>query len=322
MANSPGAQQNPTYCMLAGALNVSFDNGATWTPIGGGSGGTITTSAPLSGNGSVGTPATIAAGAIALTKLATQAQATVVGNASGSGTVSPTALTATQLTALLNAATSSLPGAMTAAQFTQLTYLAARWENAQEGFLSSKISNLNYEYIKIPYTIYGAKSPLGIGTGDASVQGAAMTGGATSGAGAYNQLTGVLYTTPKTTNFAFSFYGNFPVPSGSNNKQAGFTNVAGSHGIDLVSKLSIDATHLVLQLNGASTTNAATTHVIDGNPHTYSVTWDATTVTVWVDGVSVLAQTTVTNLVDDSLVFYVYSTEAGAFYVSKLLYGY
>ncbi len=36
MGNSPGAQQNPQYCMLAGALNVSFDGGATWTPIGGG----------------------------------------------------------------------------------------------------------------------------------------------------------------------------------------------------------------------------------------------------------------------------------------------
>lgn len=30
MANAPGAQQNPIYCMLANGLNVSFDGGATW----------------------------------------------------------------------------------------------------------------------------------------------------------------------------------------------------------------------------------------------------------------------------------------------------
>ena len=34
MGNSPGAQQNPMYCMLAGALNVSFDGGVTWNPVG------------------------------------------------------------------------------------------------------------------------------------------------------------------------------------------------------------------------------------------------------------------------------------------------
>lgn len=33
MGNSPGAQQNPQYCMLAGALNVSLDGGATWAAV-------------------------------------------------------------------------------------------------------------------------------------------------------------------------------------------------------------------------------------------------------------------------------------------------
>jgi hypothetical protein len=57
MANSPGAQQNPQYCMLSGALNVSFDGGATWTPIGGGSGGTVSVDGvTITGNGSVGSP--------------------------------------------------------------------------------------------------------------------------------------------------------------------------------------------------------------------------------------------------------------------------
>lgn len=38
MSNAPGAQQNPMYCMIAGKLNVSFDNGTTWNPISSGTG--------------------------------------------------------------------------------------------------------------------------------------------------------------------------------------------------------------------------------------------------------------------------------------------
>ncbi len=59
-----------------------------------------------------------AAGSIPLSELAHQADQTVVGNIAG--TASPVALTATQLTALVNPATPSLPGAMTAAQFSSL----------------------------------------------------------------------------------------------------------------------------------------------------------------------------------------------------------
>jgi hypothetical protein len=60
----------------------------------------ITTSAPLSGNGTVGTPATIADGAIALTKLAPQANQTLLINVSG-GAASPIAGTAAQGQTLL-----------------------------------------------------------------------------------------------------------------------------------------------------------------------------------------------------------------------------
>lgn len=103
MGNSPGAQQNPTYCMLAGALNVSFNGGVTWTPIGGGGGGTIHTSAPLSGDGSVGTPATIAPGAVPLTALAMQVADTFVMNATG-GAASPTAASASAAATILQGA--------------------------------------------------------------------------------------------------------------------------------------------------------------------------------------------------------------------------
>ncbi len=54
MGPSAGAQQNPIYCMLAGALNVSFDGGATWTPIGGGGG--VADGVSIDGDGTIATP--------------------------------------------------------------------------------------------------------------------------------------------------------------------------------------------------------------------------------------------------------------------------
>jgi hypothetical protein len=78
----------------------------------------VSASAPFGGLGTSGSPLTISA--IPLTALATQIQQTFVGNPVGSGTQAPVAMTATQATAALNAATSSLPGLMSAATAAQL----------------------------------------------------------------------------------------------------------------------------------------------------------------------------------------------------------
>src|ERR1700690_332250 len=93
-----------------GVLSTTTD-GVTFTALGA---GTITTAAPLSGNGSAGTPATIAAGAVPLTALAAEAANTFVANGTG-GTASPTAITAAAAAALLPLATPSAAGLMPAA---------------------------------------------------------------------------------------------------------------------------------------------------------------------------------------------------------------
>jgi hypothetical protein len=95
-------------------LYTSFDGGATLLPLGG-EAATSHSAAPVSGNGTVGTPFTIASGAIGLPELATQALNTFVANGTG-GTASPTAITAAAASALLPAATSSVAGLMSAAQ--------------------------------------------------------------------------------------------------------------------------------------------------------------------------------------------------------------
>lgn len=73
---------------------------------GGGGGGGGTSAAPVSGDGSGGSPFTIADGAIGLPKLATQADQTALLNVSG-GAASPIAGTATQMRTMLGVQSSN-----------------------------------------------------------------------------------------------------------------------------------------------------------------------------------------------------------------------
>lgn len=82
---------------------------------GGGGGGTITTASPVSGDGSAGTPATIADGALGLPKLAAVADQRILGNVSGSS-ASPIALTASQVQTMLGILSS--PGSTGLVYFT------------------------------------------------------------------------------------------------------------------------------------------------------------------------------------------------------------
>lgn len=77
----PNAKPFPLY--TDGASIYYTTDGITFTPIGGGGGGTIHTSAPLSGDGSVGTPATIAPGAVTNASLANMAALTIKGSVAG-----------------------------------------------------------------------------------------------------------------------------------------------------------------------------------------------------------------------------------------------
>lgn len=96
--------------------NVTVDSTDPYNPkvssTGGGGGGTIHTSAPLSGDGSVGTPATIAAGALPLSAIANQSDLTInCNNAGVSGP--PLACTAAQARTVLNLAPVAQSGSAT-----------------------------------------------------------------------------------------------------------------------------------------------------------------------------------------------------------------
>src|ERR1700722_13767930 len=95
-ADVPVSTSGTTRLALgAGGAVASSVNGGAFTVIAGGT--SVTSSAPVSGDGSVGNPLTVAANAVTNASLATMAAATVKGSVAG-GT--PSDFTAAHLTAL------------------------------------------------------------------------------------------------------------------------------------------------------------------------------------------------------------------------------
>jgi len=114
-----------TRIRRAGGVLQSSTDGAGYVGLGGGGSGTVMTSSPVSGDGSSGTPVALNIGAglaVSGGNLVTSPSnindQTFIGNTSGAP-AAPAALTATQATAMLNAATASLKGLLSSAMFTR-----------------------------------------------------------------------------------------------------------------------------------------------------------------------------------------------------------
>lgn len=209
------------------------------------------------------------------------------------------------------------------AQSALLTYIGNRWENAQHGVLNAIIPNLTWKYAPIGMLQTGGRVALATFTNDANAPGGGFGSTAAGTANNYQQLSGTIYTLMRTNHWAFSFLGKLPIPSGSNDQEFGFVSTAGTSYVSFSSQIGVDATHMVCMLGGAGVSNVVTSHVIDGNQHTYSGTFDGTTVTFYVDNVAVGNTTTLTHLTDGNRQIYVYdNTLAGATYVTDVLYGY
>jgi hypothetical protein len=133
--------------------------------------------------------------------------------------------------------------------------------------------------------------------GDAFVGG----GGVSGGSAAYRLYSLTMFNKMTTQNWAFTIRGNLPVPNATNDDEFGFQVSAGNDGCGFTSQHAVDTTHLVAYIQGSGgQTHIFTTHVIDAAYHDYSMTFDGTTVTVWVDGISVGTTTTLTHLPTDT----------------------
>ena len=292
-------------------LYTSFDGGATLLPLGG-EAATSYSAAPVSGNGTVGTPFTIASGAIGLPNLATQAANTFVANGAG-GSASPTAITAAAAAALLPAATASLPGLLTAAQFQELKGLSG-WFATQAYFLFSNFGALT--------EVAGAKfgpTPTLLQTitgADSNVTG----GGVQSASGVVTRLSTVsVFQNPATVAWGVVMRAKWSAVDATV-QSMGIINNAASHNIEIILDTAFDATHWKAFNGGGS--GSVVLSVADTAWHDFALTSDATTLGFWVDGVSVGTLAIASTSLSDEPMWPFINSAGSPLKITKAIWGY
>jgi hypothetical protein len=134
---------------------------------------------------------------------------------------------------------------------------------------------------------------LGFGYSNANTGDIAILGGMIRITnGAWGQLTYQLF--PAALNsvpWAVALQGIMLAPVSAKDGEFGVYN--GTSAVSIMSQYSIDTTHLVLSINGVTTVSS---WVIDGNEHTFALTFDLTTVKLLVDGAVVASSAAVSGM--------------------------
>ncbi len=299
---------------VAGVLK-KVDDAGTATDLGAGGAGTVTSvAATASGLLAVAGTPTVAP----TVGMATAATHTIIANVTG-GTAVPTAASATAVTAILDAATTSLQGMMPASDKVTVNSLAARWESVQATFLVGKIPQLT-EFQFACAANQPSSSPKD-GATVISAHDGAIEGGGWSASTAVNSLvhTQSVVQLPKTGKWGIAWRGKFAASLTVTNTFVGFVNGAATHVIDFGTAPSTDATHWMARV-GAGT--AISTTVRDTSIHDFAATSDGTTITWYIDGVSILTAAASGANSDEPMYFWQYNTTHLDGIVTKYLIGY
>lgn len=191
----------------------------------------------------------------------------------------------------------------------------ADWYSVQQTFLQGKLPQLTGFKTFQPGRIDAGLAPSSV------TNSAAIEGGGLTGAGGLAIGTAV-YRTPKTGKWGFVFRGVLAVPSagsGGSVGALGLANAALTHFLTPLAQFSVDATHIVLDVTG---TNTVTSFVADNNPHDFCLTGDGTTITLYIDGVSIATDLQSHVNSDEAMFPLVYSSSAGFGIGIFAIYGY
>ena len=194
----------------------------------------------------------------------------------------------------------------------------AAWTSAQT-FLQGKIPQLTgFEYLKIGTYALGTTVGVGVAN-DGQTEGGAETisGGAARNFGA------TIYQTPKSGKWGFVMRGKMPVPIAAKVSKVGLINAASTHTLSFNSDQSVDAAKGFLSIVGAGTTSTTPSYTFDTLTHDFAFTGDGTTVKAsMLDTILVASTSTLTNLTDEGLAFFISCTDFGAVTANRLLFGY
>lgn len=157
----------------------------------------------------------------------------------------------------------------------------------------------------------------------AATQEANMVGGGESNAaGTYRAFAASIYQTPKTTSWGIVFRGSMPTPVAGKFNSFGVANGAGTHDVAIASYFTVDASNYVLNIDGAASTTVASTTAVVATVADYAITFDATTIRIFKDGVQLTTTTTLTNVSDEPMFPTIFATDVTTVKVARIYYGY
>lgn len=171
------------------------------------------------------------------------------------------------------------------------------WATEQEAFLQAAIPTLSaFQFIKI------GQAPGGTALATQAVDGGVEGGGyGVASDTLWLRYTSSVYLTPKTGVWGIAFEAKLPTITSAKTAYLGLVNAASTNLVGVGAVFASSQTHFVLHIVGGTTTSATSTQAGDTSLHTFAITFDLTTVTLYVDGVSVATQTTLTNLTDQAM---------------------
>lgn len=253
---------------------------------------------------------------------------TVLGNTSGAAAV-PTAQTAANLITagiIQDPANVSITGGAISgatiqglpATFVTGIDLMFDWEYAACNFLKGKVAGLTaFKAINMGVRGIGATAAATAAIlADGSKEGASYGPLTTA-----TQLTTILTMTPKTGKWAVMYRGSQVVPAVGHNTEVGLANYGGTKDVRWGGLNGKSAVNWALGCDDAGA-DYTTGTAMDTNVHDVAVTFDGTTITLWVDGVSTLTRTTAQLSGDVGMYVYCQVGTLGEMSIDRMVVGY
>ncbi len=194
------------------------------------------------------------------------------------------------------------------------------WAAAQGSFITSLIPQITaVDYIKIGQYGLGTTAAVSAVT-SANIEG----GGLTAANAGVNTFGSPIFNVAKTGKWAISMYGKLAVPVVGRISFLGLTNVGGTHNVGVYSDQAVSATNYLMEIVGAGTTTGTSVAAtaITATYKWFTLTGDATTISMYVGSVLVANTTTLTNLSDEPLELVVSNTIANDAIITAAVYGY
>lgn len=193
------------------------------------------------------------------------------------------------------------------------------WFTEQQELMAAQVPALtNFKEVPIVFSADGVPA-VNFNSADAGLAGGSITSDADKAASLYPLA---LFKTPITLGFAFAVRGVLAASTGGNFNYIGLINSAQTRYIGVATYSVTDATHYILYANAGAEDSEVSTVVADSDEHNFVVTFDLTTLKLFIDGALVASNTDLTQLSDLAVLLALTDHVAGDAIGCRLAIGY